>query len=225
MSGNVSELLDILESDHFLYEMMKGCPYEILRQIKIQHYAPGKFHLHQGNIYDIFYIIVRGSAEIYVESDGGKRYHLSTYGKGRFIGEMEIFRRAPYVSSVASKEEIVLMEIARDLFLRWVDKDKNFAGILLSGISGESYNMCQNMAENTLYSLKQRVGRYLLQNTDCEGHFYTGASTENLGEMLAVTQRSVNRILKELRDKRLISIDRKGLHIPDRESLSREIEM
>ena len=82
---NFMEVLEVLERDKKIYNILKNCPYEILRSIWLKKYPEGRFNLKQGEIYNIFYILVEGYVDIFVESDQGKKYYISTYGDRKSV--------------------------------------------------------------------------------------------------------------------------------------------
>ena len=91
MDQNLEKLVKLLEKDREIFQMLRQCPYEILRRFEVKDYEADQFVLNQGEIHNRFYIIASGYVDIYVESAHGKRYLLCTYMKGDYIGELEIF--------------------------------------------------------------------------------------------------------------------------------------
>lgn len=225
MKNGLTELLELLEKDGKIYSIMKQCPYEILREIRIKHYPRKTFMLSQGEIHDTFYILVEGKVDIYVESEHGKKYFLNTYEKGQYIGELEMYQQAPYISSVEAQGEVTTLEISREYFLKWIQMDHNFDDFIIRTLCYSTYIMCRNMGNNNLYSLKQRICQHLLANADKNGRFSSPMRTETLGEQMAVTQRSVNRVIKQLKEKEIINIDKNGVTIRDYKALQKESEI
>lgn len=225
MHRDLSDILELLETDKKIYNIMKQCPYEVLREIRFRHYEKKSFVLAQGEIHNVFYIMVDGKADIYVESEHGKKYLLNTYGRGQYIGELEMFQQAPYVSSVEAQDDVSVLEIDRDVFLKWIHEDRNFSEFLMRTLCDSTYVMCRNMGNNTLYTLKQRICRYFIANADKNGSFSTEMYTETLGERMAVAQRSVNRVIKQLKEKGIIDVGKHGAVIMDYEALLRESEV
>ncbi|MBU9736952.1 Crp/Fnr family transcriptional regulator [Diplocloster agilis] len=226
-SNDVLEISEILERDQVIYHIMRQCPYEILRGIKVREYKADAFVLSQGEVYDTIYLIVDGELDIYVESEHGKKYYLNTYRKGNYIGELEMFGPYPYISSVEAKTDVRLFEIARKEFLRWLQMDQNLNDYFVRTLCESSYVLCNNMGDNTLYTLKQRICRYLIDSAVEQkkaGPVRINIRTENLGERMAVTQRSVNRVLQQLREKGLIEISGSCIGILDLEEIRREME-
>lgn len=224
MNKNLYEVLELLENDRKIYSILKQCPYEVIREIKLKRYRKNEFSLNQGEIHDVFYIIVDGEVDIYVASEHGKKYFLTKYEKGQYIGELEIFRQASYISSVEAKNEVAMLEVKRDIFLKWIEIDRNFSAYIIRTLCDSTYFMCQNMGFNTLYSLKQRICQSIIEHADKRGKILIPLKTETLSEQMAVTQRSVNRVLKQLKEKSMIDVDKNGVIIKDYEALLRESE-
>lgn len=219
---NFLEVLEVLEQDKTIYGIFKNCPYEILRDVRLKRYPEGKFILEQGEIYNTFYILVEGYADIFVESDQGKKYYISTYDKGRFIGELEMFEQKPYMSRVESRGAVTTLELGRDKYLKWLECDQNFSRYILRILCKGTYSSMQKMGTNTLYSLKPRICQFLIENADGKGILRSPLSAELLSERMAVTPRSVNRVLKELRDKDILEINKTNVIIKDYQQLLRE---
>lgn len=219
---NLIEVLELLEKDKRMYEIFKRCPYQILKTVKLKNYPPGKFCLEQGDIHDTFYIIVDGEVDIFVESDQGKKYYLTTYKKGRFIGELELFDRKPYMSRVVANGKLTTLEIERDQYLKWLELDHNFNQYVLRILCNGTYISMRKMGDNTLYTLKQRICQFLIENADEKGNLTNVLNAESLSERMGVTKRSVNRVLKELKDKDILEIEKSDVSITNFEKLLKE---
>lgn len=219
---NFMEVLEVLEQNKKIYDIVKNCPYEILRCIRLKNYPEGRFILEQGEIHNIFYILVEGYADIFVESDQGKKYYISTYDRGRFIGELEMFGQKPYVSRVESRGAVKTLEISRENYLRWLECGPNFCQYILRTLCIGTYSSMKKMGNDTLYSLRSRICRFLIENADEKGILRMPLSAEMLSERMAVTSRSVSRVLKELKDKNILEISRTSAVIRDYQQLLKE---
>lgn len=224
--ASITHLSGILENDSILYEIMKSCPYEVLRKMKIHEYKADEFVLYQDEVYLTIYIVLSGELDIYVESENGKKYYLNTYRKGSYIGELEMYGNHPYVSRVEAKTNVKLLEIDKEDFIRWVQTDRNMNDYFLRTLCENSYSLCRNMGNNTLYSLTQRICQYLIAciGVKAKPGSTVEISSENLAERMAVTQRSVNRILRELRENGIIEISKKKIVIKEVTGLIAQIE-
>lgn len=226
-NNDVAIISEIIEQDSKIYEILRQCPYEVLRKFKIRNYKANQFVLTQGGIYSNMYIVLEGELDIYVESEQGKKYYLNTYRKGNYIGELEMYGRQPYISSVEAKTDIRLLEIESEEFIKWLRIDQNVNQYFLKTLCESTYALCSNMGNNTLYTLKQRICQYLadsIQNKQQPNGSRIYVRTENLGERMAVTQRSVNRILKQLKDDGMIEIAKTYVVVKDYKRLLAEKE-
>jgi CRP-like cAMP-binding protein len=232
----VLEISEILEKDPVIYNIMRQCPYEILRKITVREFKAEEFTLSQGEIHDFMYIVLEGELGIYVESEHGKKYYLNTYRKGCYIGELEMFGNYPYISSVEAKTDVKLLVISREDFIRWVQLDRNLNDYFIRTLCASTYALCSNMGTNTLYTLKSRICRFLIDHAAEHSGGHAGESagggkseggkvfvnSEMLSEYMAVTQRSVNRILKLLKDSQIIEITKSHIIIKNYPKLLEE---
>ncbi len=219
---NMELVLEILEKDRRIYDIFKDCPYHVLKNTKLKKYAPGEFLLEQDEFYDKFYIVVEGEVDIFVISDFGKKYFLASYGKGNFIGELELFDKRAYMSQVIGQGAVTTLEIDRDSFLSWLEKDHNFSHYVLKTLCNHTYVSMQKMGKNTLYTLKQRICQFFIEEYAKKGQKPFVINVEALGERLGVTGRSVSRIIKDLKDKGILEINNSKVVIVDYEQLLKE---
>lgn len=224
--ANITQICENIEEDTKIYEIMKSCPYELLRKMKIREYKANEFVRNQDEVYHTMYIVLGGELDIYVESENGKKYYLNTYRKGCFIGELEMFGNHPYVSRVEAKTNVKLLEIEKEDFILWVQTDRNMNDYFVKTLCESSYALCRNMGNNTLYSLTQRICQYFVSsvgaNTKTDN--LVEISSEDLAERMAVTQRSVNRVLQKLREVGFIEIAKKKIIVKDVDGLVAQIE-
>lgn len=214
------EVIQVIETEPEIYHLLQFCPYSILRKIQLKTYEAGAFELKQGEVYQNFYIIVSGEADIFTISAQGKKYFQTSYESGDVIGEMEIFEERPYLSYVFSKREITVLEIEREVFLQWIQLDQRFNQLFIQKLCNTSYEMFSRMDKQQLYSLKQRICHYLLNQLIEQEQEILTIHSDDLAQKMAVTQRSVNRILKELKDYGLVQLSRGQVHVLHAEGLT-----
>ena len=71
----------------------------------------------QGDAGDAAYIILEGSAEVLVRSDGHE-IRVATIKKNEIVGEIAILCDVPRTASVAAVEKLVTLKLTKELFLR-----------------------------------------------------------------------------------------------------------
>ena len=214
------EIVDIIESNSLIKEMLKNCPYDILKRWKLKEYPKGHIVCHQDMKYEYFCIIIEGYANIYLMAENGKKFSQSIYKKGDYFGELEIFDNKPYICSIEALTDLKIISINRKHFLQWIDRDRHFSLYITRTLCDSFYKLSRMAGENTLYSLKYRICNYLLYRLD--SGIEIKVNKEQLSEQFAVTQRSVNRVLQQLKEKGLIEISNNSIFIMNMEGLMEE---
>jgi CRP-like cAMP-binding protein len=223
---DVSAVIRLIEEDPKIYQLLKHCPYDILRQWKLAEYPRGSTVFRQGDVQDCLYIIVEGSADIHILAENGREYSLTVYQKGDLIGELEIFERKPFVCNVKALTDLKLIGLERGQFFRWLELDMNLNRLMIQYLSKAFYNLSQKVGDDTLYSLYHRVCSFLVESLEhggkAEKEPRLNVNKTQLSSQFAVTQRSVNRILQSLKEKGIIDIHSQGIIVRDVEKLKEE---
>lgn len=226
---NVEQIIDIMEHHEKIYQMLKHCPYEILRQWKVSEYPRGTVIFHQGDVQDSFYLIVEGSVDINIMAENGKKYSQAIYQPGYMIGELEIFDGKPFVCNVEALTKVRLIGLKRDVFFQWLELDHNFHRHITRTLSSQFYRLSRKAGDDNLYSLSNRVCRYLLDYLENgvkkEQGIEVNVDKHMLSQQFAVTHRSINRILQELKEKGIIDFNSHTLIILDRARLREEEQL
>jgi CRP-like cAMP-binding protein len=222
----IQNIIEIMESNKAIYELLKHCPYEILRQWKLSRYPAGHTMFQQGEVHDHFYLIVEGMVDINIMAENGKKYSQAIYQAGDMIGELEIFEQRPFVCNVEAQTDVKLIGLPRDYFFQWLELDRHFHLFITRKLSNLFYQLSKKAGEDNLYSLYHRVCRYLLQCLE-QGKTNRLGTEINvdkhlLSQQFAVTPRSINRILQDLKEKEIIEINSQTLIIRDHHRLREE---
>ncbi|MGX7013409.1 Crp/Fnr family transcriptional regulator [Vagococcus silagei] len=208
------ELDKLIQQYPKIAEILRDCPYTILKSFEIQTYSKGEFYLEKGTISNEVYIIVDGLVDIFIESNNGKRVSLDIYQSGNIIGEHEIIHKNPFSVSVMSLSNITILKLQREQFLKWLDLDRNFSKFLIESLCSQLYKLSQLTEVYSIFSTKEQVSLILskLNTTQC-------IERSQLLLQVSSTPRSVDRILKDLREKNIISNDNGLIRVINHEKL------
>jgi CRP-like cAMP-binding protein len=205
MAGNIDDVIAIIEQERGIYELLRGCPYEVLKEFSVARCKKGEFRLNQGQVYDSLYIVVAGLVRIYAMTESGRKYTLAIYKQGNYIGEHEIFDQRPYSCFVEAISDVVLLKLKREPFIRWMGLDRNINDSFTRSLCHQIYMLSEKAGADTLYSLRQRICQFLVAVAGEAHGQRVQVDREELGELMGVATRSVNRILKSLREEGLIA--------------------
>ncbi|PKR86327.1 Crp/Fnr family transcriptional regulator [Heyndrickxia camelliae] len=214
---SIQKIIDIIENNSHVYEILKNCPYQILKKWSIFNYHSGEMILRQGERFDYFFIIVQGTVNIYMMSENGKKYSQAVYKDGDFIGELEIFDHAPSACYVEAINNLKLIGLHMNEFCEWLRVDSHMSHYFNRTLAKYLYNLSKKAGMDSLYSLKYRLCNYFLDHMKAlneeSNEFIVKVDKTQISDQLAVTSRSINRILQEWKEKGLIKIRHDSISI------------
>lgn len=220
----MKNIINIIKKHPHIYRYLKSCPYEILNKWEIVQYEKGKVILKQGVVYDSFFIIVEGKVDIFTMSDDGKRYSQAIYSSGNFIGELEIFDHLPFICSAETISTVKLLKLNRKYFLEWINQDMPFCHNFMKYLCRQFYSLSEKAGKDALYPLKNRICDYLINNIENDNIVPAKVSIDKdlLSSQMAVTSRSINRILNELAKKDILKIENNKIYVLNPKALRDE---
>lgn len=228
MNSKIVEVIKIIDENTILYNIFKSCPYEILHYWDIKKYPAGTHVCRQGDPINYLYILVKGDAIVYYLGDNGKKYNVAIHQCGAIFGEMEFYLKRSFVCSVEANTDLIVLEIKRDYFLKWVREDLNISSYIIEVLSSRFYEHSLKTGADILYPLKVRICSYLLsrckQLSQKTVNIEIKVNKEKLSEELAVTSRSIHRVLHNLQSKNIIEVKTDAIIVKDLNALAVEEE-
>lgn len=82
-------------------------------------FGAGQTLFHQGDVGDAAYIIMRGEAEVTIESPRGE-ITVATLGENQLIGEIALLTDGPRTATVRAMTEVQTLVISKEQFFRMV---------------------------------------------------------------------------------------------------------
>ncbi|MCS3430989.1 CRP-like cAMP-binding protein [Klebsiella sp. BIGb0407] len=215
--GEWLSIIELITCDPVLYAVLKYCPLDILCHWQLRHLSQGTTVFHQGEPCEEFYLIVKGEFDVFIAAEDGRKYSQARYRKGDMLGELEIFEQRPYICSVEAVSDATLLVITAEDFFRWLKLDNYFNQKILQAVSRQYYQLSKKAGEDILYSLHQRICLVLWQKYQQQDNKQSALiiNKQQLSEQFAVAPRSINRILFELRESNVITINGEQIQILD----------
>jgi CRP-like cAMP-binding protein len=85
-------------------------------------FQPGQSLMKQGDIGDAGYLIVKGEADVIIETNDGKMLTVANVGRNVFVGEIAILCDMPRTATITATSELDTLRISKDLFFRLVNE-------------------------------------------------------------------------------------------------------
>lgn len=185
---------------------------------------------HQGDPGDALHIVASGSMKVTLPSFEGDEAIIATLRSGDFFGELALLDGAPRSATVVALEASETMMLPRQSFRELLDSDPQVREALLVGLARELRRLTGQVEELHFLDLAGRLASrltHLARDVDPDAHEVRLAwpySQTDLAAMIGGTRQSVNKLLAELVDDGVISIERDALLIRDVDALARRAE-
>ncbi|WP_315818456.1 Crp/Fnr family transcriptional regulator [Paraflavitalea speifideaquila] len=177
--------------------------------IQQQTLKPGQKLLHQDGKPLHAYIIRQGIAKCYITEENGKDYILEFFGEGEVLGELELLQNTTILSTVEAVTELMLYKISGSSFWQLLETNPHFNRIILKELATRVSQLAIRVSYQQLYPIEYTVLKLL----SLFSHQELTLSKQDLADYLAISLRSLNRTLKQLREKCFIPDDSLHLHL------------
>ncbi len=177
------------------------------------------------------YIIIKGRMKITVPSKLGDEITLAILSQGDFFGEMALLDSLPRSADATAVEETLLYVLNRSDFLSFLIHNENAVRSILYALSSRLRKTDDFLTEVCFLNISARLARRLLEISESPIHENKpGSSMElkltqkDLASRLGTTRETINRELKILRDRGIVSTSRNLITIHNLELLKRCIK-
>ena len=197
----------------------------LFRQQKV---AKGDVLFRKGSEGTALYIIQEGAVKIVLPSRLGDERIVAIFSAGDFFGEMALFDGMPRSADAVAIKPSRLLLLNRSDFLRFLKKNESAMKKTLSSLSMRLRKADDLLEETSFLAVPARLARKVLEIGDTCGHtdgeaieIHIKLSQKELANMVGATRESINKELRVLREKGLVSVTEKAIHIHDIKRLKR----
>ena len=194
----------MIRTNHDLLQFVQQLP-----GIRLQTFQPGQKLLLQDDTPHQVYFVKQGIAKCYITEDNGKDYILEFFGEGEIIGELELLNTSPILSTVAAVTTLEVYRTDSRTFMDTLENNKTFNRIILKELATRVRQLAIRVSYQQLYPVEYGLLKILALFSNQE----IPLSKKDLADYLAVSVRSLNRTLKELREQKSILTEGLQLNI------------
>ncbi|MCF7821416.1 MAG: Crp/Fnr family transcriptional regulator [Mariprofundaceae bacterium] len=221
--------------DELTYQVLKTIPLFkeidesnlklIIDHARFVNLEKGGFVFHKGDACQGFYVVIHGSLKISFISMEGKEHVVRIVGPGQSFAEAAMFLNKPFPATVQAMSQVNTLFIPRELVFQCITQDPSFAFSMLGGLSRRVHLLAAGLESLTLNSSQQRVIGYLLQQQHAEDgssgrkNVNLPANKATIASHLNLAPETLSRVLQQLSESGLISVEGKVICILDEEKL------
>jgi CRP-like cAMP-binding protein len=215
------EIIDALKQSHLFARLSDLQLGRVYRHCRIVQLEDGQQLFSQGEDVVNFYLVLKGKMKLFRVSPDGQEKIIEIVPTGGTFAEALMFMDQPYypVSAAALSETVVIGIDAKDFkAMLWDSVDTCL--LLLGDMSFRLRKLVNEIDKLTLHSGTCRVASYLIEHApEDEEVFDLDVAKSVIAARLSVKPETFSRIIKNLREQGIISIDGNKITIHNRQAL------
>lgn len=186
-------------------------PDEVLPLTELHVFDKGEYVCRSGERIEYFHIIMDGTCKVIPTSETGKEVLLSYLEPMGFIGDIELFNECEALHSVLAATQVVAIAISRKVFFNEMMCSPPFLQMLCRNFATKIYVSSQQHSSNMLYSIKNRLSRFLLTAVEEQQTDAVRIKRSEVAQLLGISGRHLRRVLSSYEKDGIIQ--RKGERI------------
>jgi len=190
----------------------------------------GDFLFHKGDEGTALYIISKGLIKIAVPTSRGDEVTLAILTDGDFFGEMALLDDMPRSADATALEDTQLHVLSRADFLSFLIQNEHAVRAIIQVLSLRLRRTDDMVAEVCFLNVSARLAKRLVALVESRHQAEKGdeqydvhLTQRELASLIGVSRETINKELKILREKGIVSTARNAIKIRDLERLKHRI--
>jgi len=200
----------------------------LAKSIRHQSLKKGEVLFHKGSAGDALYIIKNGRIKIFLSSHAGDEVLLAIFSEADFFGEMALLDGMPRSADAVAIEPTELLLLNRNDFISFLNHNNNAVQAVLQSLS-QRLRRTDDLLEDTCFlQISERFAKKLVELATQHGRregdmifIDLSLTQKDMASMVGATRESINKELRTLREKGLVSIQENMICIHNLERLKR----
>ena len=192
----------------------------------------GEVLFRKGDEGHILYIIRKGSIKIVLPSELGDEVVLTIFSEGDFFGELALLDGMPRSADAVALEPSEVFALNRNDFIAFLHDNKEAMQTILSHLSMRLRKTDDLLEDTCFLNISARFAKKLVELAKTYGNLEGNViqidlrlTQKDLASMIGTTRESINKELKVLREKGLVSTEEGTIRILNLERLKRRARL
>lgn len=201
---------------------------EIDAQKEISIYRKGQVIFQEGSHPRGLYVINSGKVKVYKLGSSAREQIVRLAGPGDVIGYRSLIGGETYYATAETLEDTMLCFIPRDILYVLMDKNSRLSMNLMKLLSHDLGTAEKRMVELVQKPVRERIAEALLVLREIYGleednrTLSIRLTRENIAGFAGTTTETAIRVLSELKDEKIIRLDKKKIILENTSRLIRE---
>ncbi|MFY0686493.1 MAG: Crp/Fnr family transcriptional regulator [Cyclobacteriaceae bacterium] len=186
-------------------------------------YRKGEIMCKEGAFLSNMLFVKKGLVKIFIEKQGNPTI-ISIERNGHFVGLPSVFNEGDlvyhYTVEALTDTEVCLVDIGT--FMKLVEENQAFANQVMHMLSSEVIRGYQHMLSLTQKQIRGRFAELILHLKNSiyeQSEFELTITRKDMSDLIATTQESISRLIKEFKKDRLIELNHQRMLILDEAKL------
>jgi CRP/FNR family transcriptional regulator len=200
---------------------------EVLNRIQesavVKHFKANEAISWQADACEFVYFILKGEVEIYRLSPAGREQILDRLGQGSCFNLVPVFmENASNQANARALSTCQLLALGTSEFTRILKEYPDFALTVMRFLAGRLARMTDLIETLSLYSVRQRVAKFLIDEADALEKENTIRWTQtDMAKRLGTVRDVLGRTLRKFADEGLVRFEREKIMLLDRQGLEK----
>ncbi|NOU59944.1 Crp/Fnr family transcriptional regulator [Marinifilum caeruleilacunae] len=172
-----------------------------------------RFVLEQGDPSLYCHILLEGKVKVFHTTTTGQSFLFGIFDQPQLFGHLEIPTGDAFFNSVLCLSKCKLLKITRETYLNWLKKDSEFAMKVNLDLCSKLMNTSYRMVEDNYFPLEYHLIKFIIDSSDNFNLQSIEINKTDLANYFGTNVRSINRLLKQLSNNELISLNKNKLDI------------
>ena len=167
---------------------------------------------YQGDPSEYFYFLVEGSVKVYKVDTKGTEIVVHNFGKNTLVAEMATIEEINFPATCICMKDSTFILIKRDAFLNILETNAALSFQVIKSLSKKIQIFNGLLDKNLIFDATAKVAAYISENPE----LFKTKKKKAIATELQMTPETFSRILKKLKDLKLIDND---LNILDKDKI------
>jgi CRP/FNR family cyclic AMP-dependent transcriptional regulator len=224
------ESLSILKNVPLLQFLSDADLAQLSLSLRVQRLRKKHALFRKGDEGTALYIIRKGKVKIVLPSKVGEEVILTIFSEGDFLGEMSLLDEKPRSADAVSMEESEVYVLNRTDFLSFLQENENAIKCILSCLSERLRKTDDLLEDASFLSVSARLAKKLVELGREFGvkekdvvRIGLRLTQQDMADLVGTTRESINKELRVLREKGLVSMESGYIRLLDLERLKRRV--
>lgn len=202
---------------------------ELAESLRRSTLKQGQTLFYKGDEGTALYIVRKGTIKIVLPSRIGDEIIVTIFSEGDFFGEMALLDGEPRSADAIAIEPSEVFVLKRSDFLAFLQSNVNAIESILSLLSKRLRSTDELLEDTCFLNISVRLAKKLVDLSKSYGrkegdivHIDLSLTQKELGDMIGATRESINKELKNLREKQIIKTSGNKIQILDIDRLRRK---